>query len=229
MAICTFVVGPSGQGKSTSIENLDPKTTFIFSVTGKPLPFRGANNYSSENKNYIDLSQSKSKADNIIKLLDKIGKSDRFDVVVVDDFQYLMSMEFMDRCQEAGWDKFTEIGLHAYDVLRALQDNLPDHMKAFVLGHDEVIKTGLKSTRKVKTIGKMLDDKIELEGLFTIVLFTSFRPDKSEVSEKYRFVTQTDGETTAKSPKGMFEDMEIPNDLQYVKEKIDEYYGINQN
>jgi hypothetical protein len=136
-----------------------------------------------------------------------------------------MSFEFMDRAQESGWDKFTEIGLHAFDVIQKAT-SLRGDQKVFILAHEETEKSGIKTRRKIKTIGKMLDDKINLEGLFTIVVFTEIRPQEEDIQERYKFSTQTDSESTAKAPMGMFDEKYIPNDLQFMAEKINDFYGI---
>ena len=96
-------------------------------------------------------------------------------------------------------------------------------MKVFVLTHDETVQEDFQPMRKIKTVGKMLDEKVTLEGLFTTVLFTDVTKDKGNGELKYTFTTQNDGTTRAKSPRGMFEEMQIPNDLALVSQKIDEY------
>lgn len=218
------VVGQTGTGKSTSIETLDPKETVIIGMTNKPLPFRGwKKTYTTgikEGGNYLISADP----GQIVKVLDYIDKS-RPDIkqIIIDDFQYLMSSEFMDRSDEQGWQKFTDIAKHAWNVITKARD-LRDSLKVFFLCHDEIITENFQPKRKIKTIGKMLDEKITLEGLFTVVLFTDIQKVKGEEQLHYTFITQNDGTTTGKSPRGMFETLTIPNDLSEVIKKINAYY-----
>ena len=215
------IVGQTGTGKSTSVETLNPKETVIIGVINKPLPFRGwKKNYSEEEKNYKVTHESAQ----IVKTLKYVSDS-RPEVkqIIIDDFQYLMSTEFMNRANDQGWQKFTDIAKHTWDVINTAK-SLRDDLKVIFLTHDEFILENYEPKRKIKTIGKLLDDKVTLEGLFTIVLFTDVQKNKESNSLDYRFITQNDGSTTCKSPKGMFEEMTIPNDLSYVLRKVDEYY-----
>lgn len=215
------IVGQTGTGKSTSVETLNPKETVIIGVINKPLPFRGwKKNYSEEEKNYKVTHESAE----IVKTLKYVSDS-RPEVkqIIIDDFQYLMSTEFMNRAKDQGWQKFTDIAKHTWDVINTAK-SLRDDLKVIFLTHDEFILENYEPKRKIKTIGKLLDDKVTLEGLFTIVLFTDVQKNKESNSLDYRFITQNDGSTTCKSPKGMFEEMTIPNDLSYVLRKVDEYY-----
>ncbi len=207
------VIGESGSGKSSSIEGLNPKKTVIVSPINKPMPFKGfAKNYNAKNKNWYTNKKYKG----LIKVLKGVSENmPHIKNIVIDDFQYLMSKEFMDRSMEKGYDKFTEIGFKAYDVIETASQ-LRSDLNVFFLSHEEVSESTGKKT--LKTIGKMLDDKIRLEGLFTIVLFSKY--DDGE----YLFETQTDGKTTAKSPRGMFEEKDIPNDLGLVVKAIYNYY-----
>lgn len=217
------VVGQTGTGKSTSIENLNEKETIIIDIVGKSLPFRGwKSKYKTgiQNGGNFLISHDSSV---ICKALDYINK-ERQDIkqVIIDDFQYLMSTEFMNRASEQGWQKFTDIGKHAWDVINKAK-SLRSSLKVFVLSHDETVQENFQPKRKMKTIGKMLDEKVTLEGLFTVVLFTEIIKNKESNLLEYRFITQNDGTTTCKSPKGMFNEMLIPNDLKIVLEKMDEY------
>lgn len=223
MADLIAVVGPSGSGKSSSMRNLNPKETFVINVAGKQLPFRGwKRNYTSfadnkETGNYIATSN----VETIGKVL-RFLSAKRSDIknVVIEDSQYIMSFEAMDRAKEKSFDKFTEIAKNFYDILKAGVD-LREDMKVFVFSHDETVGDALNPKRKIKTIGKMLDNMITIEGLFTYVFFTEVV--REDDSTKYCFITNSDGITTAKSPMGCFEDLLIDNDLQEIIEKIDEY------
>lgn len=203
------VVGDSGTGKSTSIRNLDPKSTVILAPIGKDLPFK-SKGFGKNNKNYFtDLDGM-----TIGKYLHAISeKKPEVKVVIVDDFQYVMAKQFMARASEKSYEKFTEIGKEAYEIIR-LANSLRDDLTVIFLSHQENDEFGRS---KIKTIGKMLDDKVVLEGLFTIVLFTKVKDGK------YFFQTNTDGVTTAKSPMGMLDPLE-DNDLKLILEKIEKYY-----
>ena len=136
--------------------------------------------------------------------------------IVVDDFQYVMANEFMRRAYEKGYEKFTEIGRHAWDIADEVR-KLPSDVIVYVMCHTD---TDAEGTERLKTIGKLLDEKIFLEGMSTIVL-------KTFVSDgKYTFTTQNDGKDTVKSPADMFPSYAIDNDLWYVDQKIREYYGL---
>lgn len=221
------VVGPTGGGKSTSLENLNPSETFIINISNKPLPFKG---WMAKYKIFSNLTEEGLKGNyfhsndsmKIVGLLDFIStKLLHIKNIVLDDFQYIMADEFMRRAYEKGWDKYTELARHVYDVLDKARSLRPD-LKIFVLTHDEVVKQGVNERRKMKTIGSMLDDKITLEGLFTYVLFTHVEKVAGKDQPDYYFVTQTDGYTTAKSPKGCLP-YKIPNDLSIVIKAIDAY------
>lgn len=142
-------------------------------------------------------------------------------IIIIDDFQYIMANEFMNRAYEKGWDKYTELARHAFDVLDASR-NLRGDIKVIFLTHDEVVKEGVNQRRKIKTIGNMLDDKISLEGMFTYVLFTHTEKTAGKDQPDYYFITNTDGYTTAKSPKGCLP-YKMPNDLVEVIKAIDAY------
>lgn len=218
MNISILVIGESGTGKSASLVNLDPNTTFVINVLNKPLPFRHFS------KNYSKLTADGSEgnyyaSDNsgmILRAIDVINKKrPEIKTIIIDDFQYVMGNAFVNRCMEKGFDKFSQIQQQAWSILNAL-NSLREDLRCFVLSHSEITPEG-KS--KIKTIGKMLDEKITLEGMFTIVLHSLI------IDEQYVFLTNNDGSHLAKSPLGMFEQKLIPNDLQSVIEIIQEYYS----
>jgi|32_taG_2_1085360.scaffolds.fasta_scaffold01372_15 hypothetical protein len=225
MSTLVGIVGQSGTGKSTSIETLNPKETVIINVSNKPLPFKGwKSNYTqgklSEGANYI----STDVAATIVQALKYISDNrPEIKYVIIDDLQYLMSFEFMAKAKEKGFEKFTDIGKNTFDVLNASRQ-LRDDLIIFAIYHEESTSENFNPKRKIKTIGKLLDDKITLEGLFTIVFFTEVKIEEDQ-KPHYYFVTQTDGVTTAKSPRGMFDELLIPNDLSFVSTKINEYYN----
>lgn len=218
------IVGPSGSGKTRSIQSLNPETTMLISITGKKIPMKGFNskyqkiNEDASKGNFFTTSDHSV----IIGLLTHIDQK-RPDIknIVIDDFQYLAAFEYFQRASEPGFAKFSEMGQHiAKPLIKA--STLRDDLKIFITNHDETITEDFKPTRKMKTLGKVVDNSLTMEGLFTIVLFTKVKIDKEGV-RTYGFETNTDGITTAKSPEGMFEDF-IPNELGFVERKINEYY-----
>jgi len=205
MGILVFVLGRSGTGKSFSLRNFSKEDVGIINVQGKILPFKGSGKF-----NIVNTDDSK----DIVEHIEEMSKT--YKRIVVDDFQYVMANEFMRRAYENGWDKFTEIARHAWDIADKVR-TLPNDVIVYVMCHTDVDQEG---NERLKTIGKMLDEKIVLEGMSTIVL-------KTNVSDgQYSFITQNNGKDTVKSPAGMFNSYAIDNDLKYVDEKIRNYYEI---
>lgn len=203
MATVTLILGKSGSGKSTSLRNFNPNEVALIQVIRKPLPFPGA------------AAWQPLVTDDHDKIIRASRKTQR-KVIVIDDFQYMLANEFMRRSAEKGFEKFTEIGRHTWDVFDALL-KLPDDVRVYILSHTEESDAG---QIKMKTIGKMLDEKITLEGMVTIVL-------RSVVQDGHNFFsTRNNGSDTTKAPMGMFEDDLIDNDLAAVDAAICSYYSI---
>ena len=224
MAHSILVIADSGTGKSTSIRNLNSQETFIINIANKPLPFKGWK------KDYTMISKDNPKgnmtatstAAGIIKAIKHVNdKMPHITNLVIDDWQYMSSFEYFDRATEKGYDKFTQIAANLAQVAKMPKD-LRDDLYLFFLTHSEEA-TDINGHRKVKakTIGKMIDNTLTLEGLFSIVLFG--RVIKEEDKLVYGFDTQNNGENTCKSPMGMFEEFFIDNDLQFVKDCIIQY------
>lgn len=228
MADLIGVVGNTGSGKSTSLRNLNPDTTFIINVAGKALPFKGWK------KNYRPLTQDPvskkfsgnlynsadvSKILQVLKMIDK--QRPEIKVIAIEDSQYLMAFEAMERSSEKSYEKFTQMASNFYSILKESM-GMRANLKVCFLAHAENTGDNLNPSYKIKTLGKMIDNMITVEGLFTYVLFTILSTDV-EGNIVHKFVTQSDGTTTAKTPMGCFDSMLIDNDLQYVVEKIDEY------
>lgn len=223
------IVGESGTGKSTAvgkipelnIEGLNPEETVMINVAGKDLPFRGwSKNYKGsvkEKGNYLESSS----APTISKVIDYVSK-ERLDIkqIVIDDCQYVMAFEFMSKAKESGYGKFADIGVNMAKILTASK-NTRKNLKVYFLWHPEKDK---ETGYKMKTVGKMVDDYLTLEGLFTVILYSKVSKGNDN-KINYNFVTNNDGEFPAKSPVGMFKDLYIPNDLGLVSKKIDEYNG----
>ena len=214
MGIPIYILGPSGSGKSTSLRNLNPDDIMVIKVINKRLPFNESKLLTWDK----DLKKgSKFSTDNyeVIKALlsrmEEVGKK----IVIIDDIQYLMANEFMRRASEKGFDKFTQIGQSMWDLLDFIQNKIDPDMRVYMLSHiDEE-----DGRQKIKTIGKLLDNTICLEGLATIVL------GSTKIKDDYLFETQTNGRNTLKSPIGMFEQTE-PNDLAIIDKKIVDFYEI---
>lgn len=201
MAIIVMVYGQSGTGKSTSLRNFKPEDVCIVNVSGKPLPFRNKHKtFKTDDYMSIDTAIKKAPAKSI----------------VIDDATYLMTNEYMRTAKVTGYQKFTDMALNYFTLIKSAAA-LPDDKIVYFLGHSE---TDVNGNEKFKTIGKMLDEKVTLEGLFTIVLKTVVQDGK------YQFSTKNSGQDTVKSPMGLFDDALIDNDLAAVDAAIREYYGI---
>jgi hypothetical protein len=209
MSIATMVLGQSGTGKSTSFRNMDPIKTLLIQVVSKPLPFRSkAWKPVKDGGNIIVSANSQ-------EICAAMRKTQR-PIILVDDFQYLLATEFMDRAHEKGYEKFTEMARHYYDVLTTATTLAPEK-RVYLLSHTDTSDTG---QTKAKTIGKLLDEKITVEGLVTIVLRTHV------INGQYVFSTRNSGTDTVKTPMSMFDDEHIENDLKLVDDAIVSYYEI---
>jgi len=213
MSISTLILGTSGSGKSTSMRNLSPADTLLIQVVRKPLPFKS--------KDWRPFDKDTCPTGNVIvtdhwESITKLAAKTKRKVIVIDDFQYVLANEFMRRSEEKGFEKFTDIGRHAWEVMTAM-NNLPDDVRVYVLSHSQEDDNG---RTKMKTIGKMLDEKITPEGLFTIVL----RAGTSD--GQYYFATRNNGSDTTKAPIDLFDTDRVDNDLAAVDLAICDYYGI---
>lgn len=201
MGIGTLILGYSGSGKSTSMRNCTPERFGVINVQGKPLPFKSdLKTYNTDNYNDIIKALTVSKTPSI----------------VIDDSQYLMSHEFMYRASEKGYEKYSHIGTNFFQLLEAIR-KLPEDRIVYLMHHIELDDAGRE---KAKTVGKMVDNYIVVEGCFSIVL-------KAVADNKgYYFRTKTNGSDPVKTPLNLFKDEEIDNDLLYVDNTIREFYGI---
>ena len=201
MGIPVLIMGESGSGKTTSCRNF--KNAGLINVYGKHLPFKS----SLKTLNVDDCQK-------IIGIM----KGAHSNILIIDDFQGLLVTQFMGRAKENGYQKFTDMAVGYYNVIRAVQ-SLPPEKRVYFLSHIERDQNGYE---KIKTLGKLLDEKITVEGLFTIVLKTVV------MDNKYFFQTHNSGSDTVKSPLDMFKDDLIPNDLSEVDKVICDYYGIKE-
>lgn len=215
------IVGPTGTGKSTSIKHLDPKTTYIINTARKELPFKSADKlYNTENKNYKEVDE----ITEIHRLLCTISeKASHIKNIVIEDSNYMMAFRMADKAAEGGFAKFNIMAKDMIDMLRGAR-KLRDDLKIFYFTHPDIIEDGGEIVGyKMKTSGKMLDNHFNLEGLFAICLYTHTEESKDGMVSYY-FVTNRFRKYPAKSPDGMFEEVKIPNNLQLVVDKINEYY-----
>lgn len=202
MGIPVLILGESGSGKSTSLRNFEEGQIGIFNVASKPLPFR-------KKLPKVDGSSYRT----ILKGL----SNPKLKSYAIDDSQFLLVFESFDRAKENGYGKFTDFALNFYNLVKFVVEQTPPDCIVYFLHHTEKTDDG---RTKAKTIGKMLDNQLTVEGMFAIVLLC-----KTDGTRHY-FETQSDGWTTAKSPIGMFE-KEIDNDLAMVDKTIREYWGLN--
>ena len=201
MAIIVMVYGQSGTGKSTSLRNFKPEDVCIVNVSGKPLPFKNKHKtFNTDDYMAIDTAIKKAPAKSI----------------VIDDATYLMTGVYMRTAKVTVYQKFTDLALNYYTLVKTAAA-LPDDKIVYFLGHSDIDNNG---NEKFKTIGKLLDEKITLEGMFTIVL-------KTVVTDgKYQFSTRNSGQDTVKTPMGMFNEPLIDNDLAAVDRAIRDYYEL---
>lgn len=213
MSINVMILGESGTGKTASLRNMPPSETLLIQVVKKPLPFKAAG--------WSRLDKDTNPQGNIIVNDDsaaicQIMVRTRRKTIIIDDFQYMLANEYMRRSSETGYGKFTDIGRHTWDVLTK-SSSLPDDVCVYFLAHTQLDENGKE---KMKTIGKMLDEKLTPEGLFSIVLKTQVREGE------YFFSTKNNGYDTVKSPLGLFDTDLVDNDLDHVNLTIRKYYEI---
>ncbi|MBR2226727.1 MAG: AAA family ATPase [Bacteroidales bacterium] len=206
MAIPVLIIGKSGAGKSASMAKLDPSRVALISVLGKPLPFRGK---------FDQIA-----TDDYAKVIGAI-KATKRDIVVVDDAGYLMTNMFMKDHANAGqgnavFNLYNNIGDKFWNMIESIR-KIPENKRVYIIMHEDQNEFG---SVKPKSIGRMIDEKVCLEGMFTIVLRCMVQHGK------HIFRTQSDGLDVAKTPMGMFEAEEIPNDLKAVDDTICAYYEI---
>lgn len=212
MSYACLILGESGTGKTCSLRNLDPKNTLLIQPVRKPLPFRSTG--------WKEIKQ-KGDGNNILvcsnpQAIINCMHASPFDVIVVDDWQYILASMYMAARNVKGFDKFTEIGGAGFDIAKAASE-LDEHKRVYVLAHTTSDEFG---NTRIKTLGKLLDDKIVVEGMFTTVLRTHVE------NGRYLFSTQNSGSDTVKSPMGMFSEQYIENDLAAIDRVICDYYGI---
>lgn len=207
MAQMVLIMGESGTGKSTSMRNCNPATTAVVNPVGKPLPFKGK----------YEMLNSETESRKICKFMKEQAAAGK-KLIVVDDFQYILSVPYMNRIKENGWDKWNDFGANYFEIIEVCKE-LPQDVVVAYMTHTETLESGVTT---IKLIGKLLREKITIEGLFTVVLRTGVNEGK------YYFYTQNSGKDTVKSPLGMFPAYAIDNDLNYVADKIRNFYEVGE-
>lgn len=207
MAQMVLIMGESGTGKSTSMRTCNPVTTAVVNPVGKPLPFKGK----------YEMLNSETESRKICKFMKEQAAAGK-KLIVVDDFQYILSVPYMNRIKENGWDKWNDFGANYFEIIEVCKE-LPQDVVVAYMTHTETLESGVTT---IKLIGKLLREKITIEGLFTVVLRTGVNEGK------YYFYTQNSGKDTVKSPLGMFPAYAIDNDLNYVADKIRNFYEVGE-
>ena len=198
-----MVLGASGSGKSTSLRNFKENEIGIFNVASKPLPFRG-------NLKKVDHAT--------YPIITKVLKDNKLRCYAIDDSQFLMVFDEFNRAKETGYGKFTDFALNFYNLVQTvINDTTPDTIVYF-LHHTDIDDFG---HIKAKTVGKMIDNKLTLEGMFSVVLLCGTD------GKEHWFETQSDGVSSAKTPLGMFDSNRIDNDLKKVDDAIRDYWNLN--
>lgn len=225
MANVVLIVGDTGTGKSTSMKSLDPKETYMINCANKPLPFKGSGEMYKTN---VNLSEIDSSVAIVGVLNDIITKAPHIKNIVIDDSGFIMTEIYFRKSTEKGYDKFTEIAKAYQSVLSKCKSMRADLNVAIMMHDEDQVSNGIIVGKKGKTVGKMVDDQYNPLSVVTVALFTDVSFDK-EGKTQYRFITnrcKKDGIVIpAKSPEGMFETLQIPNDLKLVFQKTREFYG----
>lgn len=214
MAIPVLIIGKSGSGKTYSLKNFKADEVGVISVEKGRLPFKSdiktvkvpKDPTEGEAKNAAQINQAK------YAWVTSVIRRSKAKSVVIDDSQYLLVNELFDRAYEKGYDKFNSLAVKFRDLIHAVNEMEEEDKIVYFLHHSETDEDG---RAKVKTVGKMLDSTLTVEGCFDIVIYC----------QDYKFFTQSNGISTAKSPEDMLP-LEMPNDLKAVDDAIRDYYGI---
>lgn len=232
-----LILAKSGFGKTFSIgsipelghKGLNPKDTYIISVTSKPLTFpKSRDLYKVTTLNALTKGNRVicNNPEQIAEILDTLHKSP-YKNIVLDDFNYLMQDYYMENALKGGWDTPKKIGVFMNKVFKAIERFGDSDKNIIVLAHgEEVVQQDNRTYIKMKTTGKMVDEYITPEGKFDVTLVGKSSIDTSSKKIIKEFITNEDEFTASpKSPYGMFDSLYIPNDLGLVIEKINEYYS----
>lgn len=214
MAVPVLVMGRSGSGKTYSIKNFSPDEVGVISVEKGRLPFKSdikvvkiPDSLEAEAQSYAQLNAAR------YAWIQMVIKTSKVKALVIDDSQYLLVNELFDRAKEKGYDKYVDMAANFRELVHFINRLPEDDKIVYFLHHTE---TDTNGREKAKTIGRMLDEKLVLEGCFDIVLYC----------EDQKFYTQGNGQSSAKTPEGLFDATEIPNDLKLVDQKIRDYWNL---
>lgn len=214
MSYLTLILGESGTGKTTSLRNLDPANTLLIQPFRKPLPFPAKGWHEAVKKGDGGNICVTPDAQKISAFMERAPHK----IIIIDDYQFILARKYMESAEPNQFALFKDIGKDGYNIFRKAAELAPDK-RVYILAHTQSDDTG---RTKIKTLGKLLDEKINLESLCTTVLRTKVS------GGKYSFTTQNSGSDTVKSPMGMFSESEIENDLAAVDARLCEYYGIEE-
>lgn len=214
MAIPVLVIGRSGSGKTYALKNFKADEVGVISVEKGRLPFRSDIKVVKVPKDPTEGAAKDAASVNAAKYawITSAVRKAKAKSIAIDDSQYLLVNELFDRANEKGYDKFTGMAKRFRDLIHSINELEEEDKIVYFLHHSEADTDGRE---KVKTIGKMLDEKLTVEGCFDIVIYC----------QDHKFFTQSNGQSTAKTPEDMFP-LEIPNDLKAVDTAIREYYGL---
>ena len=207
MGECVFVYGKSGSGKSRSLINFGEDEIFLVNTIGKRLPFRSKFKYEIKTDDFSKI------ANGLRKMPTKTA--------VIDDSGYLMTNAFMrghsaPKSGSSTFDLYNDIADSFWSLITVIKNELPDDVIVYMIMHEDTTDYG---ETKLRTIGKLLSEKVCIEGMSTVVLRCVVRDGK------HLFLTQSDGSDISKSPEGMFE-LEMENDLKFVDDSIRSYWGL---
>lgn len=214
MALPVLIIGRSGSGKTYSLKNFKAGEIGVISIEKGRLPFKSdltvtkLKTFGDEDYSPAQLNAAR------YAWLEEIISRSKVKAIAIDDSQYLLANELFDRAKEKGYDKFTDMAANFRNLIKFVNELPEDDKIVYFLHHSEADVDGKE---KIKTIGKMLDEKLCVEGCFDVVIYC----------QDNKFYTQANGQSTAKTPEGMFE-LEIPNDLKFVDQTIRDYYGMNK-
>ena len=227
MSNVSIVLGSSGCGKSSSTRGLDPETTYFINCLGKHLPFKGSKQLYNKEKGNIVTTSDHAQICKILKAIPE--KKPNVKTIIIDDMRYIMIDEFFKRAKETGFTKFTEMGQHFKQVIDAAKGIEEDINIVFMLHDDDKVSNQTIVEKKPKLVGKLVEEACDPLEIVTCVFYARLKFDGKSGDREYVFVTNrsvVNGcEVPAKSPDGMFEELETPNDLNLVFQKMDEYYN----
>lgn len=219
-----LLIGSTGTGKSTSFEFLDPKETFIIRVVDKALPFAGWK------KNYVECKPGDIESgnlvttynmDTVLKIIDAVDKKGKIKNLIIDDCQYFMGFEYMQNAKQKGYEIFKDLAYNLFLLVKRLEKVRSDLNVCLTWHPESDVDANGNRIQKAKTVGKLFDNAVTVEGLFTYVLYSEIIDEEGKLN--YKFRTQNNGANTGKSPRGCFKETLIDNNMQLVFDTINKY------